>query len=47
MDEVREHTVGHVKSTFSPVTTDAVRIVAHGNSNNTYSRIVELEVYSN
>lgn len=47
VDEVRDNTVGHVTSTFAPVTADAVRIVGHGNNNNDYSRIVELEVYGN
>jgi hypothetical protein len=43
--EVRGNTLGHVTSTFTPVQADAVRILATAGNGNTYSRIVELEVY--
>ncbi|WP_432943138.1 hypothetical protein ACQPXM_39700 [Kribbella sp. CA-253562] len=43
--EVRGNTLGHVTSTFAPVAADAVRILALAGNGNSYSRIVELEVY--
>ncbi len=43
--EVRGNTLGHVTTTFAPVQADAVRILATAGNGNTYSRIVELEVY--
>ncbi|MGC4937157.1 hypothetical protein [Kribbella sp. DT2] len=43
--EVRGNTLGHVTSTFAPTPADAVRILALAGNGNTYSRIVELEVY--
>ncbi|TDO54576.1 F5/8 type C domain-containing protein [Kribbella sp. VKM Ac-2527] len=42
---VRGNTAGHVTSTFTPTQADAVRILALAGNGNTYSRIVELEVY--
>lgn len=44
--EVRGNTAGHVTTTFTPVQADAVRILCLAGNGNTYSRIVELEVYS-
>ncbi|MFF0339468.1 hypothetical protein [Kribbella sp. NPDC004875] len=43
--QVRGNTVGHVTSTFAPVTADAVRVLCLDGNDHTYSRIVELEVY--
>ena len=43
--QVRGNTLGHVTSTFDPVQADAVRILCLAGNGNTYSRIVELEVY--
>ncbi|MFC9694683.1 hypothetical protein ACFTSF_39420 [Kribbella sp. NPDC056951] len=43
--QVRGNTLGHVASTFDPVQADAVRILCLAGNGNTYSRIVELEVY--
>ncbi|MEU4190286.1 hypothetical protein AB0E69_00155 [Kribbella sp. NPDC026611] len=43
--QVRGNTVGHVTSTFAPVSADAVRILCLDGNDHTYSRIVELEVY--
>ena len=43
--QVRGNTLGHVTSTFDPVQADAVRILCLAGNDNTYSRIVELEVY--
>lgn len=43
--QVRGNTAGHVTSTFDPVQADAVRILCLAGNGNTYSRIVELEVY--
>jgi hypothetical protein len=43
--EVRANTLGHVTSTFDPVEADAVRILCLAGNGNTYSRIVEVEVY--
>jgi hypothetical protein len=43
--QVRGNTVGHVTSTFTPVQTDAVRILCLDGNDHTYSRIVELEIY--
>jgi hypothetical protein len=43
--QVRGNTVGHVTSTFAPVQADAVRILCLAGNGNTYSRIVEVEVY--
>jgi hypothetical protein len=45
--QVRGNTLGHVTTTFAPVQADAVRILCLAGNGNTYSRIVELEVYSN
>lgn len=44
--EVRENTAMVVTSTFSPVTAESVRIVALASNDATYSRIVELEIYT-
>lgn len=46
VDEVRGNVEGRVTSTFDPVTADAVRIVVHDSNDHSYSRIMELEVYS-
>ncbi|MFC7625081.1 hypothetical protein [Microlunatus sp. GCM10028923] len=43
--EVRGNEAGRVTSTFDPVRADAVRILCLAGNDNTYSRIVELEVY--
>jgi len=43
--QVRANTLGHVTSTFDPVEADAVRILCLAGNGNTYSRIVEVEVY--
>ncbi|MEU4606830.1 hypothetical protein AB0F43_27930 [Kribbella sp. NPDC023972] len=43
--QVRGNTLGHVTTTFAPVQADAVRILCLAGNGNTYSRIVELEVY--
>jgi hypothetical protein len=43
---VRDNTVGVVTSTFPPVTTASVRILALASNDANYSRIVELGVYS-
>lgn len=43
--QVRGNTLGHVTSTFDPVQADAVRILCLAGNGNTYSRIVEVEVY--
>ncbi len=43
--QVRGNTLGHVTSTFDPVEADAVRILCLAGNGNTYSRIVEFEVY--
>ncbi|MEU8222204.1 discoidin domain-containing protein [Kribbella sp. NPDC048915] len=43
--EVRGNTLGHVTTTFTPVTTDAIRIRCLDGNDHAYSRIVELEVY--
>ncbi len=43
--QVRGNTAGHVTSTFDPVQADAVRILCLAGNGNSYSRIVELEVY--
>jgi hypothetical protein len=43
--EVRGNTLGHVTTTFAPTQADAVRILGLAGNGNTYSRIVELEVY--
>ena len=40
-----KETLGHVTSTFDPVEANAVRILCLAGNGNTYSRIVELEVY--
>lgn len=45
--QVRGNTAGHVTSTFAPVQADAVRILCLDGNDHTYSRIVELEAYSN
>lgn len=45
--EVRGNVAGRVTSTFDPVTATAVRIVALDSNSHDYSRIVELEVFSN
>jgi hypothetical protein len=45
-DQVRGNVEGHVTSTFPPLHADAVRIVALASNDAAYSRIVELEVYS-
>ena len=45
VSQVRGNTLGHVTSTFDPVEADAVRILCLAGNGNTYSRIVELEVY--
>ncbi|MET9022370.1 discoidin domain-containing protein [Actinopolymorpha sp. NPDC004070] len=42
---VRGNTVAMVSSTFDPVSTTAVRILALASNDATYSRIVELEIY--
>ncbi|MCC5575883.1 discoidin domain-containing protein [Microtetraspora sp. AC03309] len=45
--QVRGNTAGMVRSDFTPVTTDAVRISAlASNGANDYSRIIEIEVHS-
>jgi hypothetical protein len=44
--EVRGNTAGHVTSTFESVDAEAVQIVALASNDGAYSRIVELEVYS-
>ncbi|MGW1341799.1 galactose-binding domain-containing protein [Kribbella sp. NPDC002412] len=43
--QVRGNTAGHVTSTFAPTQATAVRILCLAGNGNTYSRIVELEVY--
>ena len=43
--QVRGNILGHVTSTFDPVEADAVRILCLAGNGNTYSRIVEVEVY--
>lgn len=43
--EVRGNVAGRVTSTFDPVRADDVRILCRAGNDNTYSRIVELEVY--
>ncbi|GAB3755185.1 galactose-binding domain-containing protein [Microlunatus parietis] len=43
--EVRGNQAGRVTSTFDPVRADQVRILCLAGNDNTYSRIVELEVY--
>ncbi|MEJ1107119.1 MULTISPECIES: discoidin domain-containing protein [unclassified Kribbella] len=45
VSQVRGNTLGHVTSTFDPVEANAVRILCLAGNGNTYSRIVELEVY--
>jgi hypothetical protein len=45
VDEVRGNTAGLVSSTFPPVATDAIRIVALASNDGSYSRIVELEAF--
>jgi hypothetical protein len=44
--EVRGNVVGTVSSTFTPVTAEAVQIVALASNDNSSSRIVELEAFS-
>ncbi|MET9022372.1 hypothetical protein ABZV93_20560 [Actinopolymorpha sp. NPDC004070] len=43
---VRDNTRGAVTSTFTPVTTTAVRIVARNSNDHAYSRIIELQIYA-
>ncbi|GAA1548494.1 hypothetical protein GCM10009804_01040 [Kribbella hippodromi] len=43
--QVRGNTVGHVTSTFAPVSAEAVRVLCLDGNDHTYSRIVELEAY--
>lgn len=43
--QVRGNTAGHVTTTFAPTQADAVRILALAGNGNSYSRIVELEIY--
>ena len=45
MAQVRGNTLGHATSTFTLVQATAVRILCLAGNGNTYSRIVELEVY--
>lgn len=45
VDEVRGNTAGLVRSTFDPVSTDAVRILCLANNNGDYSRIIEVGIY--
>lgn len=42
---VRDNTLGLVSSTFDPVSTTSVRVLALASNDARYSRIVELEVY--
>jgi hypothetical protein len=44
--QVRDSVAGHVTATFDPIQADAVRILCLAGNGNTYSRIVELEVYA-
>ncbi len=44
--EVRGNTAGLVSTTFAPVTTDAIRVVALASNDANYSRIVELEAFA-
>jgi hypothetical protein len=46
VDEVRGNTQGHVTSTFTPVQAEAVRIVALASNDAAYSRIVELQIFT-
>jgi hypothetical protein len=45
--QVRGNTQGRVTVTFAPVSSNAVRLVIHDSNDHGYSRIVELEAYSN
>ncbi|PZF80997.1 discoidin domain-containing protein [Jiangella anatolica] len=44
--EVRGNTAGRVTSTFAPVTADAVRIVGLASNNRDYSRLVEVQAFT-
>jgi hypothetical protein len=44
--QVRGNTTGHVTSSFTPVTAEAVRIVTLASNDGSYSRVVELEASS-
>jgi hypothetical protein len=46
VDEIRGNTQGHVTSTFPPVEAEAVRIIALASNDAAYSRIVELQAYT-
>lgn len=43
---VRDNALGAVTSSFDPVTTTSVRVLASASNDNAYSRIVELEAYA-
>jgi hypothetical protein len=44
--EVRGNTVGVVESTFAAADADALRIVIHDTNDHTYSRLLEIEAYT-
>ena len=44
--EIRGNVQGHVSVSFTPVTSNAVRLVIQDSNDHGYSRIVELEAYS-
>ncbi len=46
VSEVRGNTQGRVSVSFTPVTSDAVRLVIQDSNDHGYSRIVELEAYN-
>ncbi|WP_199435451.1 glycosylhydrolase-like jelly roll fold domain-containing protein [Qaidamihabitans albus] len=43
--EVRDNTQGLISTTFTPVTTDAVRLVVHSANDGDYARVMEIEAY--
>lgn len=45
--EVRDNTRGYVRSTFSEIRAEAVRLLIHDTNDGNYSRVIELEVYNN
>ncbi|TCC08546.1 discoidin domain-containing protein [Kribbella soli] len=47
IQEVRANTTGRVTITFEPRAVEAVQLVIHDSNDHGYSRIVELEAYSN